>query len=593
MGNARKYRRFIFICIVTFVVGLIASAMSVDGRRLFRSSPDRTLAHIRDSCLDPSWDRTDRIACISRALRGQVNTGNVSRYMGALAKLLEEPLTVFHCHDLAHVIGKLGVYKTSDASKVLPQCTSLCGDGCFHGVVEGYIARGGVLEEAIASLCASSDASCYHGLGHGIASIVGDARKSLTLCDRITSDESRKHCGYGVLMELYEATTTGEELAHLPQNLVDFCDSLQGVYREVCTSKVGIHEYKRTGEPRKVGIICARVPNVRECFVNFGALMYWQFQQSAQDIVNICEQVGSVGSGPCMTGAIEESVSIDPTARIATQLCALAPSGFRSDCYRTLGEKTAAVYRGTADSGSCRETPDSSRTCPDLGMICPTQATDPVGFSRCHEGIGYGLMKSRDERGSTAIVRALSDCESVITSEEAEKTCYNGVIREYHRIVLASVDQRDLLTRELTTDHYLPCSDLPHTYQSFCFTWQPGLWNTLLTRDTARMGGLCAGVADARSRQECFSGISRVLTHTISMNLRTVASGCGKMPTDEGVAFCTIEGIRALLSHDIESAIDLCSTLSQDFRAVCESASNQYRCHVLQLCNDEAMMTPS
>ena len=115
-------------------------------------------------------------------------------------------------HMIAHALGRFAIANTHGNPSVLSQCRPTFQAGCYHGVLEGYLASLPTVDAtATTRLCAAlilPDSSrfpateCAHGLGHGFAEALGyKLDEALRDCDVFTDAELKSECHDGVFME--------------------------------------------------------------------------------------------------------------------------------------------------------------------------------------------------------------------------------------------------------------------------------------------------------------------------------------------------------------------------------------------------------
>lgn len=309
-------------------------------------------------------DRTKFISCLKTALKDSISKSGVRKLLSELELSFKKDDSagqggITRCHDIAHAIGQAGVSYTNDPNSVLRECSDLCTSGCFHGAIEQT-----VLEESIDTFLTNinnmcSESACFHGLGHGLASIAGyDLQKSLNLCDRLGKSDSKRNCGFGVFMELYEPSSFNPVPKALPENLLAFCNSLTGVYLEVCYRNISTYEYARTNQDISRALdICRLIPQKyqRECRVALGQQFYFNQQANPEKIINLCKNEKEIEFKDCIDGAIMSSVSSDPLARHGFKICALVHKDIQKGCYRFLGSHIYEVYGQQSRLEDCKQ----------------------------------------------------------------------------------------------------------------------------------------------------------------------------------------------------------------------------------------------
>lgn len=309
-------------------------------------------------------NRTKFIACLKITFEKSINQLGVEKLLSELEVNYKKndfssEGGITRCHDIAHAIGQAGVSVTKDPKKVFSQCTNLCTSGCFHGAVEQTVLQepADAFLRRVDDLC--SNPACYHGLGHGLASIAAyDLQKSLHLCDGLNEHESKKNCGFGVFMELYEPSSFNPVPKALPQDLLNFCNSMNGVYLEVCYRNIGTYEYARTNQAiTKALETCRLIPKQyqRECRVALGQQIYFNQQGNTAKIINLCKNAEEGEVVDCIDGAIMSSVSSDTLARHGFELCSQVKDTISMGCYKFLGEHIQDVYGEDSRLERCQQ----------------------------------------------------------------------------------------------------------------------------------------------------------------------------------------------------------------------------------------------
>lgn len=321
-------------------------------REAVRTDAAWELKKLRKLCADKG-DRAKSILCFRKSLEDSIASRGFKPFLAALETLFladdkAQQGGITECHDLAHAIGELGGVNARVLNEALADCTEICTYGCYHGVVEGYVAKHGDFLDELPSLCGgelfagirqSSRSACFHGLGHGVASIAGfDIKKSLKLCD-VISEEGRSECGSGVIMELYEPSSFAHPLLEFPKDIPEFCKGLGGVYSEACYNTAGLHEYARSLDIKKAFDTCRAVPLTlrRSCQVAIGQNFYFVFQGQAPSIYGACNVASRMEERRvCLEGALISSLVSDPLARHGFELCNIVEEEFRPYCLQFL-----------------------------------------------------------------------------------------------------------------------------------------------------------------------------------------------------------------------------------------------------------------
>src|SRR5215212_7703730 len=116
-------------------------------------------------------------------------------------------------HQVAHGLGRYAVAKSGYDASVFAECRPTFFSGCYHGVLEGWLAgHPGADAASLRGLCSApamlrlppyAFRECAHGLGHGLAGMHGhDVFAALPQCDTaLAGDLARRECYDGVFME--------------------------------------------------------------------------------------------------------------------------------------------------------------------------------------------------------------------------------------------------------------------------------------------------------------------------------------------------------------------------------------------------------
>jgi hypothetical protein len=317
-------------------------------------------------------ERADAIVCFKKKLAPYIKQSGIEPYMQAISGRFQKSDEateggITRCHDILHAVGQLGAQHTKDVNKTLLSCTNLCTYGCYHGVVEGYIATGNNFEAQLPNLCLPSNqplapanqSACFHGVGHGIADFSGfNLEKSMNLCDRIEGAENRKDCAAGIIMELYEPSSFVHPLLQFPPDIGRFCGTLRDPYGEICYNTAGVHEYGRSEDGLTAAQTCEALPEKYQenCMTALSQNMYFAFQGSIPKTLEYCSAVAEQWHQTCIKGAVLSSVVSDPQVRRGSELCRSVAEDLRPFCYTVL-KNTVVFHHGQEKIVSlCNET---------------------------------------------------------------------------------------------------------------------------------------------------------------------------------------------------------------------------------------------
>lgn len=257
-------------------------------------------------------------------------------------------------HEFAHIVGHAAYEKQGLAGVGI--CDESFAYGCFHGVAEEAITRQGEgavtqIEQACTdTLDEAKRPSCYHGIGHGTATIHKlRLQPALAACDKLQPD-NRTYCYDGVFMEhataLESAGITREEPwklcesiderfyvacaryqpARLEQVGFDFTAGLQTCARtdklqlkEHCSRAYGYTAIRQAGfMPAKINSLCATASDSESAdWCRIAAAHEARFQNYTgwrNIVADLCEQVShGFANDECRGSLLKEA--IDPEAR--------------------------------------------------------------------------------------------------------------------------------------------------------------------------------------------------------------------------------------------------------------------------------------
>lgn len=368
--HVAKRSRFYKLLAISLFLGLASSYVS--GISLGRKDPALVLKQARDNC-DSNSQRTQYILCIKERIMVEVEKKGIRPLMLALeeeykgdAGSLSGGIT--RCHDIAHAIGQIGAGENLNES--LLGCTQICTSGCYHGVVEGFVAKGGELRSNINGLCKVEDSplvstsACFHGLGHGIADINGyDLKKSLLTCDLISQEGARKNCAYGVIMEIYEPSSFAHPLGEFPPDIPRFCQDLWGVYIDACNETAGVHEYGRSKDEDLAIEVCFSVPKSTsgDCISALAQNVYFASEEDIEKTFSFCDKTGPYQKN-CIFGALEASIMSDPGLRNAYKICERVEEDLEASCYMALGQKVEKMFGSEKKDQVCEGVPEENES---------------------------------------------------------------------------------------------------------------------------------------------------------------------------------------------------------------------------------------
>ncbi len=297
--------------------------------------------------------------CFREKSRPLVSRYGVNAMMSELEYLNEESGGVasrVSCHNLGHVVGELGIELQEDAGEVLASCTRKCGFGCTHGAALGVLRLNPNLLDDLPSVCEKLSPSplpgqdltaCNHGLGHGLASMVQfDLVKTLNLCDLLDNTNAQNECATGVFMEIFDAPTESHPRLEIPQDIPRFCQTLPGIYADLCLKSVGGFELKRSNNIQKAFQTCESISPLlfKECNFVIGADLFFLSQGRVEKIWEACKFGKQHQKEACVEGAIFSSFVTDPSGSLGGSLCGVLEEELQRVCFVYLGQNVEKLH---------------------------------------------------------------------------------------------------------------------------------------------------------------------------------------------------------------------------------------------------------
>ena len=146
-------------------------------------------------------------------------------------------------------------------------------------------------------------------------------------------------------MELYEPSSFNQVSPTFPPDIPQFCASLEDTYQEVCYDTAGVHAYGRLPDMRQAVATCEEVPEVfrKPCISALGQDIFFVKNGAVSEIISLCTEAAPYASA-CVSGALEASITSDPHARHAPEICNALNRKEKDLCYALLKEKLMSLY---------------------------------------------------------------------------------------------------------------------------------------------------------------------------------------------------------------------------------------------------------
>jgi hypothetical protein len=316
-------------------------------------------------------------------------------------------------HSLAHALGRYFIDRNNHDPAVIARCRPAFQAGCYHGVLEGYLASvNEVNAHELAGFCSALDEpgkaiiasrECAHGLGHGLLERVayqfGDA---LEACDAFRARDLREECHDGVFMqnlvngEGLPTTTTDESVeggAHQhgvagehgaqasgfrSDDLSFPCNTVDEAYQPSCWSyqPVAIRRFLGDPGPRTL-FTCDEAPKAAQgrCYAGYGKQTLARYDNDTGTMIELCALAVPPNDEACLGGVVEVLIDREWGPENALLFCKQVQSMGRdpAQCYQTLGARIVLLHAQKSDT---------QRVCDKAG--------DPRFVSACMKGAEGG-----------------------------------------------------------------------------------------------------------------------------------------------------------------------------------------------------------
>jgi hypothetical protein len=286
-------------------------------------------------------------------------------------------------HALAHGIGRFVMARNRANPSVLAQCRPVFEAGCYHGVLEGYLASVSTVDAAkLTSMCGSllrvggsplPAHECAHGLGHGLLERLSyDLGAALSACDAFGSESLRGECHDGVFMQNtvrglglspadsaasaqtqhhHGAMPSAPNSAHAigpfrASDLAFPCDSVAVAYQPSCWAYQPIAIVQLVGlDVQKTLRGCDLAPEAAKprCWAGLGKQSTGWFSENNDRVIAMCASATKGYTDSCLAGAVETRIDANWTPDAALAFCRKVPTRSKPACYEVIGERMALV----------------------------------------------------------------------------------------------------------------------------------------------------------------------------------------------------------------------------------------------------------
>jgi len=225
---------------------------------IFFSTIVNALPKVPNKCLSKT-NEYEKWICLKpyfRALTMEVSAS----YAIKEAKKLKHEKIIDDCHLLSHFVGEASLEKHNfDAGKAFSSCEFGCIEGCYHGVMEGYLryeTDPRAVIPKVKNLCDNIDSpdsstkekllrrQCLHGIGHGLlAHDYLSMSEAVKTCRSFNDEYSEQTCLGGAMME-YMEQYLGVEENYLVKILPGICAPVEKLNDQfalnTCIANIGV-----------------------------------------------------------------------------------------------------------------------------------------------------------------------------------------------------------------------------------------------------------------------------------------------------------------------------------------------------------------
>lgn len=245
-------------------------------------------------------------------------------------------------HDIAHYIGSL-IYQEKNLEGLV-KCDSSFAFGCYHGFVEGLIAKEGIDNlSKLVQVCQSfpkhqGQITCYHGIGHGVLSYYKyELKPALNLCDNLLPSSYQQNCYTGVFMEnaLVNSNKIDKENSMWP------CNTVPEKYKSACF-KYQMVSLSRlySDDPVKIAQACSEAEKKEyqeSCLQGLGHQISQRHRKEPDEIVRLCGLIEGPNDVVCKIAAAEEFVFQKESFEIArNKICSSLPEPYLEECIKKI-----------------------------------------------------------------------------------------------------------------------------------------------------------------------------------------------------------------------------------------------------------------
>jgi hypothetical protein len=279
-------------------------------------------------------------------------------------------------HQVAHGVGRYLVALEGFSPALLASCRPTFQAGCYHGVLEEYVARvpGGLDSAQVRALCRGEVAQapivtleCAHGFGHGAFTRAGHGlAPALASCDAMPAEALVRECQDGVFMQRIVArfgpvaSRRGQEIGGQPlhdhgtdatpaerseDTRAWSCNDVEPRYRPACWAyEPGAILARSAVSADSLAMVCAGLePRLAsECWRGLGKLWAtWKGIPGGRTATEACARQGSEAESACLRGVIESLVDLDWSGQLASRFCGAVRPEDAGECAELMRARVA------------------------------------------------------------------------------------------------------------------------------------------------------------------------------------------------------------------------------------------------------------
>lgn len=299
-------------------------------------------------------------------------------------------------HDYSHVVGINAWAPGKDLGAVYQQCTELFQSGCYHGVVQAYMAYEGTDSARVAAICQQTPGistnnwlrfQCVHGLGHGLLqTYTMNLPRALDGCDKLGNWFDTESCYGGAFMEFIvggrgqshhphatvvkdTAAMDHEGMDHAnmdhagmnqeekswpdfkvrkPGDLLYPCSELGDKYQRACYQmQAGLMVEQVGMNFDRVAAGCDTAPEAvrATCYQGIGTYVSGLTTRDPARASKLCSEGSTRYMAWCFVGVVKNFVDVTANTDDGIAYCKLVPRGeVATGCYHAVGEEAAVLY---------------------------------------------------------------------------------------------------------------------------------------------------------------------------------------------------------------------------------------------------------